>query len=85
MILFERGVPLLMPNKFGARGIHTAAREGHLIIINQSEMYTNHVRSISNHTLSIKRGKVGFFSRSVALSKDANFISMGIRVNRGQS
>ena len=29
MVLFERGVPLLMPNKFGARGIHTAAREGH--------------------------------------------------------
>ena len=29
MVLFERGVPLLMPNKFGARGIHTVAREGH--------------------------------------------------------
>jgi ankyrin repeat protein len=34
MILFDRGVPLLMPNKFGARGIHTAAREGHVGVIN---------------------------------------------------
>ena len=35
MILFERGVPLLMPNKFGARGIHTAAREGHVSVIDK--------------------------------------------------
>ena len=34
MILFERGVPLLMPNRFGARGIHTAAREGHVGVVN---------------------------------------------------
>ena len=33
MILFDRGVPLLMPNKFGARGIHTAAKEGHVGVI----------------------------------------------------
>ena len=33
LILFARGVPLLMPNKFGARGIHTAAKEGHVGVI----------------------------------------------------
>ena len=27
-------VPLLMPNKFGARSIHTAAREGHVSVVN---------------------------------------------------
>lgn len=26
-------VPLLMPNKFGARGIHIAAKEGHVNVI----------------------------------------------------
>jgi ankyrin repeat protein len=34
MILYERGVPLLMPNRFGARGIHTAAKEGHVGVVN---------------------------------------------------
>ena len=27
-------VPLLMPNRFGARSIHTAAREGHVSVVN---------------------------------------------------
>ena len=27
-------VPLLMPNRFGARSIHTAAKEGHVNVIN---------------------------------------------------
>ena len=39
MILFERGVPLLMPNKFGARGIHTAARKGHVINNNNDNLH----------------------------------------------
>ena len=31
--LFERGVPLLMPNKFGERSIHTAAKAGHTSVL----------------------------------------------------
>jgi hypothetical protein len=27
-VLFKKGVPLLMPNRSGARGIHTAAAKG---------------------------------------------------------
>lgn len=32
--LYSHQVPLLMPNKFGARSIHTAAREGHVSVVN---------------------------------------------------
>ena len=31
-ILFKKGVPLLMPNKSGARGIHTAASKVILLL-----------------------------------------------------
>jgi len=34
MMLFKKGVYLHMPNKSGARSIHTAARYGHVGIIN---------------------------------------------------
>ena len=34
MVLFKKGVPLLMPNRNGARGIHTAAMKGHVAVIN---------------------------------------------------
>lgn len=34
MMLFKKGVYLHMPNKGGARSIHTAARYGHVGIIN---------------------------------------------------
>ena len=34
MVLFKKGVPLLMPNKSGARGIHTAAAKGHVAVVN---------------------------------------------------
>lgn len=34
MMLFKKGVYLHMPNKSGARSIHTAARYGHIGIIN---------------------------------------------------
>ena len=30
---YNQGVPLLMPNKYGARGIHIAAKEGHVNVI----------------------------------------------------
>ena len=33
VLLFNKGVPLLMPNKYGARGIHIAAKEGHVNVI----------------------------------------------------
>ena len=33
VLLYNKGVPLLMPNKFGARGIHIAAKEGHVNVI----------------------------------------------------
>ena len=33
VLLFNKGVPLLMPNKYGARGIHIAAKEGHITVI----------------------------------------------------
>ena len=32
--MFKKGVPLLMPNKSGARGIHTAASKGHVAVVN---------------------------------------------------
>ena len=31
--LYERGVPLLMPNKFGERSIHTASKAGHVGVV----------------------------------------------------
>ena len=33
MVLYDRGVPLLMPNKFGERSIHTAAKAGHVNVV----------------------------------------------------
>ena len=33
MVLYDRGVPLLMPNKFGERSIHTAAKAGHVSVV----------------------------------------------------
>ena len=33
LFLKNQGVPLLMPNKYGARGIHIAAKEGHVNVI----------------------------------------------------
>ena len=32
--MFKKGVPLLMPNKSGARGIHIAASKGHVAVVN---------------------------------------------------
>ena len=62
MILFERGVPLLMPNRFGARSIHTAAKEGHVNVINTLIKKGEHVDTptgdgLSSLHIAVEHGK----------------------------
>lgn len=62
MILFERGVPLLMPNRFGARSIHTAAKEGHVNVINTLIRKGEHVDTptgdgLSSLHIAVEHGK----------------------------
>ena len=62
MILFERGVPLLMPNRFGARSIHTAAKEGHVNVIHTLIKKGEHVDTktgdgLSSLHLAVEHGK----------------------------
>ena len=47
-ILFKKGVPLLMPNKSGARGIHTAASKGHVAVVNSLIVKGENVDAATN-------------------------------------
>lgn len=47
-MLFKKGVFLHMPNKAGARSIHTAARKGHVGIINTLLQKGEHVDVTTN-------------------------------------
>lgn len=47
-MLFKKGVFLHMPNKGGARSIHTAARKGHVGIINTLLQKGEHVDVTTN-------------------------------------
>lgn len=53
MMLFKKGVYLHMPNKSGARSIHTAARYGHVGIINTLLQKGEKVDVTTNVTQSI--------------------------------
>ena len=48
MVLFKKGVPLLMPNRNGARGIHTAAMKGHVAVINSLLSKGENVDAVTN-------------------------------------
>ena len=48
MALFKKGVPLLMPNRNGARGIHTAAMKGHVAVINTLLNKGENVDAVTN-------------------------------------
>ena len=48
MVLFKKGVPLLMPNRNGARGIHTAAMKGHVAVINSLLAKGENVDAVTN-------------------------------------
>ena len=48
MVLFKKGVPLLMPNRNGARGIHTAAMKGHVAVINSLIQKGENVDAVTN-------------------------------------
>lgn len=48
MVLFKKGVPLLMPNRNGARGIHTAAMKGHVSVINSLIAKGENVDAVTN-------------------------------------
>ena len=52
MILFKKGVPLLMPNKSGARGIHTAASKGHVAVVNSLIVKGENVDAATNVNIS---------------------------------
>ena len=51
-ILFKKGVPLLMPNKSGARGIHTAASKGHVAVVNSLIVKGENVDAATNVNIS---------------------------------
>ena len=55
MVLFKKGVPLLMPNRNGARGIHTAAMKGHVAVINSLLAKGENVDAVTN----VSKKKVG--------------------------
>ena len=55
-------VPLLMPNRFGARSIHTAAKEGHVNVINTLIKKGEHVDTptgdgLSSLHIAVEHGK----------------------------
>ena len=52
-ILFKKGVPLLMPNKSGARGIHTAASKGHVAVVNSLIVKGENVDAATNVNISL--------------------------------
>lgn len=60
-ILFKKGVPLLMPNKSGARGIHTAASKGHVAVVNSLIVKGENVDAATN---------VNIATRSVSADND---------------
>ena len=51
-ILFKKGVPLLMPNKSGASGIHTAASKGHVAVVNSLIVKGENVDAATNVNIS---------------------------------
>ena len=51
-VLFKKGVPLLMPNKSGARGIHTAASKGHVAVVNSLIVKGENVDAATNVNIS---------------------------------
>ena len=53
MVLFKKGVPLLMPNRNGARGIHTAAMKGHVAVINTLLTKGENVDAVTNVSITI--------------------------------
>ena len=53
-ILFKKGVPLLMPNKSGARGIHTAASKGHVAVVNSLIVKGENVDAATNVNITSK-------------------------------
>ena len=50
--MFKKGVPLLMPNKSGARGIHTAASKGHVAVVNSLIVKGENVDAATNVNIS---------------------------------
>ena len=53
-ILFKKGVPLLMPNKSGARGIHTAASKGHVAVVNSLIVKGENVDAATNVNIATR-------------------------------
>ena len=44
----KKGVQLIMPNKSGARGIHTAASKGHVAVVNSLILKGENVDAATN-------------------------------------
>ena len=65
-ILFKKGVPLLMPNKSGARGIHTAASKGHVAVVNSLILKGESVDAATNVSNKQMKQKACDLTRQVS-------------------
>lgn len=65
MMLFKKGVYLHMPNKGGARSIHTAARYGHVGIINTLLQRGEKVDVTTNVSLKLQTQIYSKFSKKI--------------------
>lgn len=85
-MLFKKGVYLHMPNKRGARSIHTAARYGHIGIINTLIQRGERVDVTTNVSSFSKSFEIIFFSNNSILFflKQDNYTALHIAVEAGK-
>lgn len=77
-ILFKKGVPLLMPNKSGARGIHTAASKGHVAVVNSLIVKGENVDAATNVN-------IGPSFPSLIFCAQDNYTALHLAVESGKS